>query len=263
MDIRNNPIGIFDSGVGGLSVWKELVAMLPNESVIYFADTTNCPYGPRKQDEIEKLASNVVDFLISKNCKLIVVACNTATASAIEYLRLKYTVPFIGMEPAVKPAALNSKSKSIAVLATEGTFNGKLYNDTSNKYAKDVKVNIIVGDKLVEIVEKGLINEQETIDHIASLVKPLIEKEIDHLVLGCTHYPFLIDVLKAALPPHVNIVDPSPAIVIQTKKVLELNNIAKNENCKPEYDFYCSGSSSVLSSMLKEITDADYDINEL
>ncbi len=263
MDRRNYPIGVFDSGVGGLSVWKELVAILPNESVIYFADNANCPYGPRKQDEIEKLASDVVDFLISKNCKLIIVACNTATASAIDFLRSKYSVPFIGMEPAVKPAALNSKTKSIAVLATEGTFNGKLYHDTSNKYAKDVELNIKVGDKLVEIVEKGLINEPETKNHIAALVKPLIEKKIDHLVLGCTHYPFLIDILKEALPSDIIIVDPAPAVIMQAQRVINLNDLSKKDDSKPNYSFYSSGNSKVLRLMLKEITDSEYEITEL
>jgi len=263
MSRRNNPIGIFDSGVGGLSVWKELVSILPHESVFYFADIANCPYGPRKQDEIEKLASNVVEFLISKNCKLIIVACNTATASAIDFLRSKYTIPFIGMEPAVKPAALNSKTKSIGVLATEGTFNGKLYNNTSNKYAKDVVLNIKVGDKLVEIVEKGLIKEPQTKDHIKTLVKPLIEKDIDHLVLGCTHYPFLIDVLKEVLPSNISIVNPAPAVVLQTKRILKTNNLLRNNNSKPNYNFYSSGSSKVLRSIIKEISDSDYEINEL
>lgn len=263
MDRRNNPIGIFDSGIGGLSVWKELVAILPNESVIYYADSANCPYGPRKKDEIEMLASNVVDFLISKNCKLIIVACNTATASAIDFLRSKYKVPFIGMEPAVKPAALNSKTKSIAVLATEGTFNGKLYNDTSNKYAKDIELNIKVGDKLVDIVEKGLIQEPETKDYIRLLVKPLVEKDIDYLVLGCTHYPFLIDVLKEILPTHINIVNPAPAVTIQAKRVLESNNLLRNDNSVINYSFYTSGNSEVLRLMLKEITNSTYEIIEL
>jgi len=263
MDRRNNPIGIFDSGVGGLSVWKELVTILPNESVIYYADSANCPYGPRKKNEIEMLASNVVDFLISKNCKLIIVACNTATASAIDFLRSKYKVPFIGMEPAVKPAALNSITKSIAVLATEGTFNGKLYNNTSNKYAKDIELNIKVGDKLVDIVEKGLIQEPETKDYIKILVKPLIEKNIDHLVLGCTHYPFLIDVLKEVLPSNINIVNPAPAVIIQAKRVLELNNLLRNDNSVINYSFYTSGNSEVLRLMLKEITNSTYEIIEL
>ena len=263
MDKRNFPVGVFDSGIGGLTVWKDLVANLPNESVIYYADSVNCPYGPRKQEEIIKLASKVVDFLISENCKIIIVACNTATAAAIDFLRSKYSVPFIGMEPAVKPAALNSKTKSIAVLATEGTFNGKLYAETSRKYAKDVVLNIKVGDKLVDIVEKGLINDPSTKSHIAALVKPLIDVNIDHLVLGCTHFPFLTEVLTEVLPPNITIIDPAPAVVQQTKRVLEMHDLTKKERINPEYRFYSSGNSHTLINMLKEITDLKYEIYDL
>lgn len=256
--MQNKPIGILDSGVGGLSVWKELVKELPNESVIYFADSNNCPYGPRSKEEIIKLVSNVVEFLISKDCKAIVVACNTATAAAIDFLRFNYDIPFIGMEPAVKPAALNSKTKSIAVLATEGTFNGKLYLETSERFAKDVDVNIKVGDKLVEIVENGLINTEETKKHLSEIVKPLIEKDIDHLVLGCTHYPFLASNLKSILPPTVKIIDPAPAVVKQTARVLEKNNLASKKNNQAEYIFYTSGEIKDLEAFLKRITKLNY-----
>jgi len=260
---KSKPIGIFDSGVGGLSVWKELINELPNESVIYYADSKNCPYGPRSKEEIIKLSSSVVDFLIKKECKLIIVACNTATAAAIDFLRSNYNIPFIGMEPAVKPAALNSKTKSIAVLATEGTFNGKLYNETSKKYAKDVQLNIKIGDRLVEIVEKGKINDPESEKHLQYLVKPLIEKNIDHLVLGCTHYPFLMQKLKKVLPESVEIVNPAPAVVKQTKRILEEFNLLNNNTKNSDYQFYCSGDSKILSEILREIIKKDYKINEV
>ena len=260
---KDQPIGIFDSGVGGLTVWKELVKSLPNESVIYFADNANCPYGPKSKDEIIKLASTVVDFLISKNCKIIIVACNTATAAAIDYLRANYKIPFIGMEPAVKPAALNSKTKSIAVLATEGTFNGKLYLETSQKYAKDVELNIKVGDKLVHIVENGKIEEPETEEHLRQLVKPLIEKNIDHLVLGCTHYPFLTEKLKLVLPDNVVIVDPAPAVVKQTVRILNQFDLVNTKKTKSIYEFYSTGDSKILKELLKEITHINFKIKEL
>ena len=179
---NNQPIGIFDSGVGGLTVWKELVKSLPNESVIYYADSANCPYGPKNKETIISLASKVVEFLISKDCKIIIVACNTATAAAIDFLRFKYAISFIGMEPAVKPAAQNSKTKSIAVLATEGTFNGKLYTETSRKYAKDVVLNIKVGDKLVDIVEMGMINEFLPTGEVK--LRPRLIKKIPGLQYG-------------------------------------------------------------------------------
>jgi glutamate racemase len=262
MKNKNQPIGIFDSGVGGLTVWRELVKYLPNESVVYYADNANCPYGPKSKDEVIRLAVKVVDFLIEKDCKIIIVACNTATAAAIDFLRSKYNCSFIGMEPAVKPAALNSKTKSIAVLATEGTFNGKLYLQTSNKYAKDVEVNIQVGDKLVDIVEKGLVNTPETLNHLLDLLKPLIEKNIDHLVLGCTHYPFLIDILKKVLPTNVAIVDPAPAIIKQTINILEQNNLLSNNQNKPSYSFFTSGSSLILKEVLAEITNLEYRVSQ-
>jgi len=263
MNNKNQAIGIFDSGVGGLTVWRELVKYLPNESVLYYADNANCPYGPKSKDEIIRLAVKVVDFLIKKDCKIIIVACNTATAAAIDFLRSKYNCPFIGMEPAVKPAALNSKTKSIAVLATEGTFNGKLYLETSNKYAKDVEVNIQVGDKLVDIVEKGLVNTSETLSYLLALLKPLVEKNIDHLVLGCTHYPFLIEVLKKVLPTNVAIVDPAPAIIKQTINILEQNNLVSNNQNKSYYSFFTSGSSLILKEVLAEITNLEYRISQI
>ncbi|NOQ24819.1 MAG: glutamate racemase [Bacteroidales bacterium] len=262
--IRNNqPIGIFDSGVGGLTVWKELVKSLPNESVIYYADSANCPYGPKDKETIINLVTKVVDFLISKECKAIIVACNTATAAAIDFLRSKYDIPFIGMEPAVKPAAQNSKTKSIAVLATEGTFNGKLYTETSRKYAKDVVLNIKVGDKLVDIVEKGMVNAPSTESYLRTLINPLIDKNIDHLVLGCTHYPFLIGVLEKVLPINVKIIDPTLAIVKQTKRVLGQFDLLNLQKIEPFYNFYSSGEFTILENILRKITNKNYRVEQV
>ncbi len=260
---NNNPIGIFDSGVGGMSVWKELIKVFPNENVIYYADSANCPYGSKQKDEIINLAVKVVEFLIKNDCKLIIVACNTATAAAIDFLRTNYNLPLIGMEPAVKPAAINSKTKSIAVLATEGTFNGRLYLETSEKFAKDVELHIKIGDKLVDIVENGLINKKETEIHINELVKPLIDKNIDHLVLGCTHYPFLTPILKKALPGNVNIIDPAPAVVKQTKRILEINCLLNNNNANPKYEFYSTGETAVLERLIYEITNQQYKVTRI
>ncbi|OFX84326.1 MAG: glutamate racemase [Bacteroidetes bacterium GWF2_33_16] len=256
----NRPIGIFDSGVGGLTVWREFVKALPKEDVIYYADSVNCPYGPKSQQEIIKIVDEVVQFLLAKNVKMIIVACNTATAAAIDYLRFTYPIPFIGMEPAVKPAALNSKTKSIAVLATEGTFNGKLYLETKNKFASDVEVHIKVGDKLVDIVENNKIYNPETALHIEELMAPLIKRNIDHLVLGCTHYPFLLEILQQVLPPEVKIIDPAPAVIKQAAKVLTENKLLRTENEKPEYEFYSSGNSEILKSFVFKITKINYKI---
>ncbi len=256
----NRPIGVLDSGVGGLSVWRELIKSLPNENSIYYADSANCPYGPKSQEEIIRIVDRVVSFLISMDVKIIIVACNTATAAAIEYLRANYSIPFVGMEPAVKPAALNSATKSIGVLATEGTFNGKLYLETSKKYASDVELHIKVGDKLVEIVENDKINDPETDIHLKELMLPLIQKNIDHLVLGCTHYPFLSESLKLVLPPNVIIVDPAPAVVKQTIKILQEKSLLNLNNKAPEYEFYSSGDSEILKSFVFNITQKEFQI---
>lgn len=252
--MSNQPIGIFDSGVGGLSVFKELILKLPNEHVIYYADSLNCPYGSKSKEEVIRLSERITDFLISKKCKLIIVACNTATAAAIDSLRKNYSIPFIGMEPAVKPAALESKTKSIAVLATQGTFNGRLFKETSERFAKDVNVQVTVGNDLVKFVEDGSIGNKESIKYIKELIEPLILKNIDHIVLGCTHYPFLIPVLKEILPNTVKIINPAPAVIQQVKRVLTDHDlINKKESIEIDYEFYSSGDKEVLERMLKEM----------
>lgn len=248
------PIGIFDSGVGGLSVFKEVLIRIPDENIVYFADSKNCPYGIKTKEEIIEFSDQAVDFLIKKNCKAIIVACNTATAAAIDHLRKKYTIPFIGMEPAVKPAALNSKTRSIAVLATEGTFNGRLFKETSGKYANDIELNVKVGNELVGIVENDMINDKKSILYLKSLIQPLIEKNIDQLVLGCTHYPFLIPILQKILPKNINIVDPAPAVIDQTKRILIENSIKNKTGNKAIYEFYSSGDISIIERMVHEIT---------
>jgi len=261
--MSNFSIGIFDSGVGGLSVFKELMLKLPNENVIYFADSKNCPYGIRTKDEIIKFSVKAVEFLIQKKCKVIIVACNTATAAAIDYLRQHYPIPFIGMEPAVKPASLKSKTRSIAVLATEGTFNGRLFKETSNKYAKDIDLNVKVGNKLVSIVENDLINDSESIEYIKTLIQPLIEKNIDYLVLGCTHYPFLIPILQKILPRNINIVNPAPAVIEQAKRILMKKSMLNNSEDKAFYEFYSSGDINILERMVFEIAGEKIDIIKL
>lgn len=261
MDDRS--IGIIDSGVGGLSVWREFIKSMPNENVIYFADTVNCPYGPRSQQEIITLVKDVVAFLLTKDIKMIIVACNTATAAAIDYLRANYSIPFIGMEPAVKPAALNTKTKSIAVLATEGTFNGKLYLETSKKYASDVDLHIKVGDKLVEIVENNKIDESETEVHLYDLMSPLIKQNIDHLVLGCTHYPFLSETLRRILPAYVTIIDPAPAVVKQAIRILTENGLLNLNRGVPNYEFYSTGNPEVLEKFVLNITGNSFPVNRI
>ena len=184
-------IGVYDSGVGGLSVWRELVKLMPDEDYVYFSDAAYCPYGPKDPAFIVERASAVTDFFLEKGCELIVVACNTATAAAISHLRAHYSIPFVGMEPAIKPAILRSRSGVVGVLATAGTFKGKLYLSTLARFAGDVKVIERVGEGLVETVEKGILDGPEVEALVRRCIDPMLEAGADHIVLGCTHYPFL------------------------------------------------------------------------
>lgn len=248
--MNNNPIGIFDSGVGGLSVWREIVKELPRESTCYYADSINCPYGLKSQEEIISLSKRIVDFLLSKKCKLIVVACNSATAAAIDFLREQYDILFVGMEPATKIAASKTKTGSIGVLATEQTFNGRHFAETSNKYLQDIEVQVQVGNGLVEMVESGKIDTEESLELIKKYLKPMIEKKIDQLVLGCTHYPFLIEQIKEFLPDNVNIINPADAVARHTRTQLKNNSLLASIENLPVYEFYTSGDTEVLKNLI-------------
>ncbi len=258
----SRPIGVFDSGAGGLSVLRELLKDLPYEKFIYFADSANCPYGSKSHSEIIKRSSEIVDFLISNNCKVIVVACNTATAAAIDWLRDNYKFPFIGMEPAIKPAAINSKTKSIGVLATAGTFKGRLYIETSRKYASDVNVCYQVGEGLVELVEKGQYNSPEAKQLLLKYIQPMLDCNIDQLVLGCTHYPFFKPLLKTILPEDVEVIDPAPAVSKQLIRVLDEKNLVnKNIENRLNHEFYSSSSTITLKKLVEAIErDLDYEL---
>lgn len=244
------PVGIFDSGAGGLSVLSELVKQLPHESFIYFADSANCPYGPKPPGRIVELSNRIVRFLLGKGCKTIVVACNTATAAAIDFLRSTYSVPFIGMEPAIKPASLNTRTKSIGVLATAGTFKGRLYIETSRKFATDVNVCYQVGEGLVELVEAGKACSSEAEELLAKYIGPMLDCNTDHIVLGCTHYPFLRPTLERMLPDGITVIDPAPAVARQTAKVLTENNLLAPPQGSPRIELYSSGSANTLKNLM-------------
>lgn len=226
------PIGVIDSGLGGLSVLRYLLADMPNENFVYFADSEFCPYGRRQFNEIRERVVAIVRYLIRKhNVKLIVVACNTATAAAIDHLREKFEIPFIGMEPAIKQAALNTKTGVVGVLATEGTFNGRLFKQTSEKYASEIQVIIQNGNGLVEFVENGITAGDEIEKLLLQYITPAVKSGADLLVLGCTHYPFLSGTITK-LFPKLTIIDPAPAISKQTIAILNAKHIEnpKNEN---------------------------------
>lgn len=214
-------IGIFDSGFGGLSVLKEIVKVLPEERYVYYADSAHCPYGEKSREYIIDRSRDITRLLLDKGAGLIVVACNTATAAAIKTLRAEWPgVPFVGMEPAVKPAALHTRSGVIGVLATAGTLKGGNYLDLREKYSDSVKVVEHVGRGFVELVEKGIFDGPEVEKTVRAAVEPLLAEGADTIVLGCTHYPFLEPVIRRIAGPDVEIINPAPAVARQTAKVL-------------------------------------------
>lgn len=233
--MHKNPIGVFDSGVGGLSVLRAIRELLPYEDVIYVGDQAFAPYGKRTKSEIIQRADAISKWLLSQNCKLIVVACNTATTNAISHLRQTYDVPFVGIEPAIKPAALGSKTGVVGVLATEGTLSSELFQSTTQDHAKEIEVITQVGHGLVELVEEGNAESTHAEMQLRQDLAPMLNHPIDHLVLGCTHYPFLSKTLKKILPKNVTIVDCGEAVAKQTKRLVEKHELQNEGNGKTAY----------------------------
>ncbi|SNR67609.1 glutamate racemase [Lutibacter agarilyticus] len=255
-------IGLFDSGIGGTSIWKEVVKILPNEHTIYLADSKNAPYGQKTSDQIIELSVKNTELLISKGCKLIIVACNTATTNAIDYLRSHYNIPFIGIEPAIKPAALFSKTEAIGILATKGTLTSKLFEKTANEYTKNITTIEQDGEGLVELIEDGKLNSPETQQLLTNYLSPMLQFNIDHLVLGCTHYPYLIPQIKEIVGPLVHIIDSGEAAARQTKAVLEKHHLLNDVLNEPTHQFYTNTKKLVLENMLKSAK-ANVLVNEL
>lgn len=242
-------IGIFDSGVGGTSIWRQIYDLLPNEDTMYLADSKNAPYGYKSKDEIIALSEKNTEYLLNQNAKIIVVACNTATTNAIKELRAKYKIPFIGIEPAIKPAALNSKTHKVGVLATQGTINSELFAKSTSNFT-DVEFIEQVGHKLVQLIETGQMSSKETTNLLRQYLQPMIEQNIDFLVLGCTHYPYLIPQIEKILPKHIQIIDSGKAVAKQTKTILQQNRLLSHATQKGEAVFYTNSSKTVLQSLV-------------
>lgn len=251
-DSSTYSIGVFDSGIGGLSVANAISSLLPMESIIYFADTAHVPYGPRSKSQIKQFSEEITAFLLKKKCKMIVVACNTATAAALNDLRKKWPdIPMVGMEPAVKPAAEATKNNKVGVLATHATINSERYELLMHRFAIDVKVfeNPCIG--LVPLIELGKLDDNKTKALIRTILDPMIKAGIDTLVLGCTHYPFIQPLLYKALGNKVAIIDPAPAIARQVERLLAENNLLASSNTKPLHSFYASGDYPDLDLFTK------------
>ncbi|AJR03195.1 glutamate racemase [Siansivirga zeaxanthinifaciens] len=248
--MNTQPIGIFDSGVGGTSIWREIHALLPHENCIYLADSSNAPYGPKGKEAIINLSIKNTEYLIKQNCKLIVVACNTATTNAISILRENYNIPFIGIEPAIKPAALQSKTQAIGILATKGTLSSELFSKTSSLFTNNIKVIEQVGDGIVELIESGNLFSDALKNLLKVYLKPMIDAHIDYLVLGCTHYPYLMPILLELLPKHVKIIDSGEAVARQTKAILERHVLLNTRLTPSENKFFTNGNPEVMASLL-------------
>lgn len=256
--MSKQPIGIFDSGVGGTSIWKEIHALLPYENTIYLADSANAPYGPKGKDAIIALSEKNTEYLLNQNSKIIVVACNTATTNAIKHLRKKYDVPFIGIEPAIKPAALQTQTKAIGILATKGTLSSELFFNTSQLYSNGIEVIEQEGEGIVQLIESGNINSEEMKALLEIYLKPMLNANIDYLVLGCTHYPYLIPQLLKMLPKRIKIIDSGEAVARQTKAILKQLNLLNIADVKPDLKFYINSNPKVMSQLLNN----NFEVNQ-
>ena len=252
----NAPIGIFDSGVGGTSIWREIHELLPLENTIYLADSKNAPYGYKTSEEITTLSIKNTKTLLSMGCKIIVVACNTATTNAISTLRKTFDIPIIGIEPAVKPAAMQTTSKTIGILATKGTLSSILFHKTSSKFTKDIEVIEVVGEGLVPLIETGRMESEETMQLLQKYTKPMVEADIDYLVLGCSHYPYLIPQLKEILPSHIQILDSGKAVAKNTEATLAALDLLRKENTNPKLQFYTNTTTDIIEYLLRDFSEA-------
>ncbi len=250
----DGPIGIFDSGVGGLSVWRELVRELPSEDTVYFADQAHMPYGPRSQDEIRKYCDAITRYLVEQGCKGVVVACNTASAAALKFLRETYpTLPTIGMEPAVKPAAALTRTGVVGIMATPATFQGKLFQATAGRHAADVQLINQVCDGLADQVETGDLEGPAMQTMLRRFLAPMIAANADTVVLACTHYPFVIDTIRKIVGDGVHVIDPAPAIARHVRRVLSERGLLSHRSRPGTHRFVTSGEPSHFNRLLTRL----------
>lgn len=240
--MSNAPIAVFDSGLGGLTVWSELFHRLPNESLIYYGDGKNCPYGDQTPEQVRVYVDFAVQRLLERGVKMVVVACNAATSMSIDYLRETYPgMPFIGLEPAVKPAAEASRSGVIGILATSATLKGRYFKESLRRHSDQVRVIARVGEGFVELVEGGLENTPQALAQVSGVVEPMLEQGVDQLVLGCTHYPFLTQTLQKVIGERaVQLIDPALAVQRRVESLLNRYDLRAEADHHPQYDYLTS-----------------------
>lgn len=251
-------IGIFDSGVGGLSVYTAIRRLLPSHPVIYLADQAHVPYGPRSLAEVRAFSEEITRYLLAQGAQIIVVACNTASAAALHSLRESFPlVPFVGMEPAVKPAAEQTQSGVVGVLATPATFQGILYTSVVERFAKDVNILQNTCNGLVTIIESGQLNSQAARQILEQALTPMLKSGIDTVVLGCTHYPFVIPLIKEIVGEKVQVIDPSPAVAAQVKRILEAHGCINRDTVEGNTEFITTKNPAGFEMFLEKVIRLD------
>lgn len=251
----DGPIGVFDSGVGGLSVWREIVRALPHEDTIYFADQQHVPYGPRSELEIRAFSDGIARFLLERGCKAIVVACNTASAAALKHLRETLPhVPSVGMEPAVKPAAAMTKTGVVGIMATPATFQGRLFKATAGRHAAGIRLINQVCDGLADHVEAGDLDGPATESLLRGFLQPILDAGADTVVLACTHYPFVIEPIRRIAGPGVGVIDPAPAIARHLGTVLAQHHLQRAATREGKHVFVTSGDPNRFAMALRRLT---------
>ncbi|HIP80945.1 MAG TPA: glutamate racemase [Leucothrix mucor] len=259
---NNNPIGVFDSGIGGLSVLQEIHRLLPHEDLIYVGDSAHAPYGDRSAEHVRDRSQFIADFLLDQHAKAIVIACNTATAEAASVLRDTLAIDVIGMEPAIKPAAELSKSGVIGVLATQRTINSERLLGLTERYANDKKVLAQACPGLVEQVEHGDLNSETTDALLKQYIEPLLAQGADALILGCTHYPFLLPAIRKITGNHIEILETGRPVASQLKRVLEKNQLINYQKTdKVRIDFYNSSDRQQHHQTMQTLWDKPIKIN--
>jgi len=252
-------IGIFDSGVGGLSVFRAICAQMPEESIIYFGDQ-----GPRPMAQIRDFSEAITRFLLERDAKIIIVACNTASAAALKYLREKFpSVQFVGMEPAVKPAAEITQTGKVGVLATPATFQGALYASVVERFSNGVELFQNTCNGLVQQIEQGNLDGNETRKILEDALHPMLEKNIDTVVLGCTHYPFVIPLIEQIVGDKVRVIDPAPSVAKQAKRLLEAGGMKNDSPTQGNVKFYTSGDPIALKSLLPVLLGESGDVERV
>lgn len=252
MKPEDYPIGMFDSGVGGLSVLKAATDMIPEENFIYVADQAHVPYGPRPLEEVRDFAISITEFLLGQGAKMVVVACNTASAAALHCLRQKFPdVPFVGMEPAVKPAKEQTRTGLVGVLATEATLRGELYTSLLERFADGVRILHHTCPGLVNLIEQGALDSPETIAILKSALLPMIAQGVDTIVLGCTHYPFVLPLIRSIVGPDVRVIDPARAVARQISRVLEMRGIKRRASSKGKITYFTTGDKLQFEAVVR------------